>query len=484
VSVTTISQNDERYEALSQGFNQRWKATPDCIKLVSSTKDVIEVVTEAVQKGQQISVRSGGHCYENFVCNEKVKVIIDVSQLDQVSYDDARKAYCVGAGATNWQIYTHLYRLYDRVVPAGSCYSVGAGGHICSGGFGLLSRQFGLTVDYLDAVEVVVVQDGKQAKAVVASRNNPDKDLNELWWAHTGGGGGNFGVITKYWFRDLPKPPKNVWLSDAKFSWNDLGREGFHQLVDNYGKFFADHKYPTDEYADLFAILKLTHVSNGELGLIVQLDATDPQESKQKLTRFYEALIPEYDPPPPRFMPWIQATQTLNGSGENRRGKYKSAYHRTSFTLNHIQNFYKHLHSQNYTNPDALLQIDSYGCAINKIKSGNTAVAQRDSALKLQYQTYWTDPSEDNKHLDWIRKFYADVYHDTGGVPVPNEKTDGCFIGYPDVDLSDSLWNTSSTPWSRLYYKDDYPRLQKVKTHWDATNIFSHKQSIQTALSG
>jgi FAD/FMN-containing dehydrogenase len=498
VPVTTIFPDDERYEALSQGFNQRWVATPDSIKLVGSTEDVVEVVTEAVRKDQRIGVRSGGHCYENFVCNDEVKVIIDVSQLDHVFYDDTRNAYCAGAGTTNWQLYTHLYRPYGVVLPAGSCYSVGAGGHICGGGFGLLSRQFGLTVDYLEAVEVVVVEDRQQARSVLASRDSTDPDLRKLWWAHTGGGGGNFGVITRYWFRNLPKPPKDVWLSGAQFSWEDLGEEGFHQLVERYGRFFAAHADPTDSYADLFAILKLTHVSKRELGLVVQLDATRPG-SQSRLEAFYDAVIHpldanavdfhlqvgEHAPIQPltvqgRVMPWIQATQTLNVSGENRRGKHKSAYHRTAFTPHHIQAFYEHLHDASYANSEALLKIDSYGCAVNKIKSGDTAVAQRDSALKLQYQTYWTDRSEDGKHLDWIRRFYADVYRDTGGVPVPNDITDGCYIGYPDVDLGDPRWNTSGIPWSYLYYKDDYRSLQEVKTRWDPNNIFRHAQSIQT----
>ncbi|MGH3711266.1 MAG: FAD-binding oxidoreductase [Pseudonocardiaceae bacterium] len=461
-------------------------ATPDCIQLVGSTQDVIEVVTNAVTNGQLISARSGGHCYENFVCNKVVKVIIDVSGLDQISYDDTRKLYCVGAGATNWQICTHLFRLCDRVLPGGSCYSVGAGGHICSGGFGLLSRQFGLTVDYLDAVEVVVVRDG-QAEAVFAPRDSANANVRDLWWAHTGGGGGNFGVITKYWFRDLPKPPKHVWLSSAQFNWSDLNKDNnFYRLVDNYGKFFAAHKDPADKYADLFAILKLTHVSNGRVELIVQLNATS-QDDKQKLNDFYSELLQvlQGEPPIPllkrqdQFMPWIQAAQTLNESGPNRRGKYKSAYHRTSFTEDHIQAFCRHLNDLNYTNSEALLQIDSYGCAINKTTSASTAVAQRDSALKLQYQTYWTDPREDDTHLAWIREFYADVYSKTGGVPDLTDKTDGCFIGYPDVDLSNPDWNKSKTPWSGLYYKDNYHRLQQIKTHWDPAKIFHHAQSIE-----
>jgi FAD/FMN-containing dehydrogenase len=499
VSAVKVTKDDERYEALSQGFNQRWVASPDYIALASSTDDVVAAVQEAVSAGKRISVRSGGHCYENFVSNAETKVIIDVSGLDQVCWDETREAFCLGAGATNWRLYTHLYRPYGVTMPGGSCYSVGAGGHISAGGFGLLSRQFGLTVDYLHAVEVVIVDKNGNARAVIAERKDEDPHLRELCWAHTGGGGGNFGVITRYWMRDLPQPPQNVWLSGAQMSWDKMTKDTFTRLVRNYGTFFADHAKPGDPYADLFAILQLTHISKGALGLVVQLDAT-MEHGDLRLANFYDAVFAginidtvdiehftmqagEHAPSLPltlkgRTMPWIQATQTLNGSGENRRGKYKSAYHRTAFTDHHINTFYTYLSDRSYQAEDALLQIDSYGCAINK-PGTDTAVAQRGSALKLQYQTYWTDQENDDLHLEWIRKFYAETYKHTGCVPKPSEHTDGCYIGYPDVDLNSSTWNQSGTPWSGLYYKQHYPRLQKVKAHWDPRDIFRHAQSIR-----
>lgn len=494
--VIRVTKDDERYEALSQGFNQRWVAAPDYIAMASSTEDVVAAVGQAVSEGKRISVRSGGHCYENFVSNAEVRVIIDVSGLDGVYRDESRKAFCLGAGATNWRLDTHLYRPFGVTAPGGSCYSVGAGGHISGGGFGLLSRQFGLTVDYLHAVEVVVVDRQGKAKAVIAERDDRDARLRELCWAHTGGGGGNFGVITRYWMRDLPRPPKNVWLSGAQISWDKVTKDIFTRLVRNYGTFFAQHARDGDPYADLFAILQLTHVRKDKLGLVVQLDATKA-DSEFRLAEFYDAVFAginidiehftmqagEHAPSLPltlkgRIMPWIQATQTLNGSGENRRGKYKSAYHRTAFNDHHINTFYKYLSDKSYQSEDALLQIDSYGCAVNK-PGTDTAVAQRDSALKLQYQTYWTDPDNDGTHLDWIRKFYAETYCHTGCVPIPNEHTDGCYIGYADADLNSSTWNKSGVSWAELYYKRHYSRLQKVKAHWDPGNIFRHAQSIR-----
>ncbi len=79
---------------------------------------------------------------------------------------------------------------------------------------------------------------------------------------------------------------------------------------------------------------------------------------------------------------------------------------------------------------------------------------QRSSIIKLQYQTYWTDPAEDEVHLGWIRRCYASVYAATGGEPARDDVTDGCYVNYPDVDLRD---------WPTLYFGPNYRRLQGLK---------------------
>ncbi|MGH7929730.1 MAG: BBE domain-containing protein, partial [Candidatus Binatia bacterium] len=69
----------------------------------------------------------------------------------------------------------------------------------------------------------------------------------------------------------------------------------------------------------------------------------------------------------------------------------------------------------------------------------------------------------------------------TGGVPTPGSSADGCYINYPDNDVADPARNRSSVPWQTLYFKDNYPRLQQVKRHWDPTNFFRHRLSIEPA---
>jgi FAD/FMN-containing dehydrogenase len=138
---------------------------------------------------------------------------------------------------------------------------VGLGGHITGGGYGLMSRQFGLTVDYLYAVEVAVVQEDGNVRLVVARRDDEDSRLGELWWAHTGGGGGNFGVATRFWFRGLPQPPKQVLLTALAWDWKDVAKNDFAALVTAFGEYFRDRQNPSTAAGKLFAMLKLNHVS-------------------------------------------------------------------------------------------------------------------------------------------------------------------------------------------------------------------------------
>jgi hypothetical protein len=537
-----IRPDDARYDALRRGFNQRWIAQPDYVVVATSADDVTaalgKFLSNPANATRRITVRSGGHCYENFVSAKDVGVIIDVSQMNRVHFDEKMDAYCVEAGATNWNSTSQLYRLSGRALPGGSCYSVGSGGHISGGGYGLLSRKFGLTVDYLYAVEVVTVADGKTPKVTVARKDSTDPALRDLWWAHTGGGGGNFGVITRYWFRDLPEPPAQVLLKSVAWKWKGFCKHPdlFKSLVRRYGEFFAHEHAGTGpafirkhDYRDMFTLLKLTHVRAGKVGLVVQMDGTG-KDAHKRLQAFLDYItegfssgselyiaetaldqqMGEHGPQgqlfTPTRLPWLTATQSLNDSGPNRCGKYKSAYHTQGFTEEQIDAIHRHLTDKSYRHSDALLQVDSYGGAVNDVDTEATAVPQRSSVLKLQYQAYWTWDTDADKngvfdyrdaerapsiaapHLKWIRDFYGDVYRSTGGVPaVPDpalptsltSNTDGAYVNYPDIDLGDQEFNTSRQPWHQLYYKNNYTRLQKTKQQWDPHNVFRHGQSIQ-----
>ena len=91
----------------------------------------------------------------------------------------------------------------------------------------------------------------------------------------------------------------------------------------------------------------------------------------------------------------------------------------------------------------------------------------------------WLNQSEEAESLRWVRSFYRALFADTGGVPVPSDRYDGTFINHPDVDLIDPTLNTSGVPWYTLYYRENYPRLQRIKERWDPRNVFHHALSVR-----
>src|SRR3989441_3048642 len=196
-----IGPDDPRYRAVvDKRFNKRFSASPDYVRLVSSTNQVVSAVEEAVREGRRLVATSGGHCLEGFVSDPEVRVIIDVSPMKRVFYDAERGAVAVEAGATVGETFRALFDTWGVVIPLGEFPEIGMGGHVVGGAFGFLCRQLGLAADYLYALEGGPGDERGRAGSVAATRETSDPN-RDLWWAHTGGGGGNFGGVTRDWVR-------------------------------------------------------------------------------------------------------------------------------------------------------------------------------------------------------------------------------------------------------------------------------------------
>ncbi|MER5772204.1 FAD-binding oxidoreductase [Streptomyces sp. NPDC001985] len=509
--AVAVTPGDQRYPDLVRGWNQRYIGTPDTVYLVRHTDQVAQIVQQAVTAGKRITVRSGGHCWEDFVHHPDIKVIVDMSEMNKVDYDPALNAFSVEAGAQILDIYEQLYLRWGVTIPAGTCFQVGAGGHVSGGGWGLLLRKHGLVIDHLYAVEVVTVDATGTVRTVMATREATDPH-RDLWWAHTGGGGGSFGIVTRYWFRSpgatgtapaaqLPKPPAEVLISAVSWPWAGMTEAGFKRLAQNFAEWSVAHSGANDPNSALCASLSLSHKSNGQIGLFTQVDATVPNAA-QLLSDFIAAIgagvgtqpgaattrMGEYSAMPemasPRTMPWMQATRYIGlanatGNDPTLKGDFKSSYMRSAFPASQLTALYHHLTRTDLGNPTGGVSLTSHGGKVNTVPAAATASAHRDSAFKLAWMIWWSDPAEEAGCVRWVREFYADVYSATGGVPVPNAVTDGCYINYPDVDLSSPLHNTSQVPWHELYFKGNYPRLQTVKAAYDPLNVFRHAQSVR-----
>ena len=510
-----------------QGFDRRWFADKlEAVYVPKRIEEVADQVTAAILAyGNAVKISSGRHCYENFVYNSGTRAVIDMSALNQVGYDPVRQAYFVDAGCENWTVYRTLLNGYGKTLPAGSCYSVGAGGHITGGGYGLLSRMHGLTVDHLTGVDIVT-WDGTKATLRYVSAQNDNAAERDLFWALCGAGCGNFGVITRYYFADLPDAPDHATLWTLAWDWPDVTEGGLAALLAAYADFVENMPWGD------FSLLKLNHVAVGQIGMVVQSaspagtsydDHRDQAEAGfQAAMKRFGAILPTCGLRKPlgghpgrmtvlpssesaQHLTYLEALQTLNGSGPNQFGKYKSAYMNKGFPRDQVDAIYRWL---NYTPSgvqeaemgQSLLQVDSYGGAINTVSPTATAVPQRSAIMKLQYQTYWNNSSEPGQsdqlpfaeqaasHIGWINEFYRDVYAAYGGVPDPVADpcgtVAGCYYNYPDDVLGTHACGNADRA-LKLYFLDNFranPRnLVQVKQRWDPDNVFCHAQSIPVA---
>ncbi|MCC8378396.1 BBE domain-containing protein [Xenorhabdus sp. PB30.3] len=565
MSTSYISKRDARYNTLKKAFNLRW---PDHnndvseIYICNNEQDVLAAAINIHEENKRITVRSGGHCYEGFVSNntfngnekEQDTVIIDIGGISGIKYKEDRGitseyeseshnektqyTFKISAGNQNWDSYVNLYKISGKTIPGGSCYSVGLGGHITGGGYGLLSRKHGLIVDWLSGIDILIPDEKDTFKIIHVCKESSDDRYQRLFRACCGAGGGNFGIILNYYFKDLPDAPSTAGIIRLTYPWDKIAdKNAFSKFVQAYYSWFKDN----DQYwnnndetkcnGGLFSLLKLQHISTGNIELIIQYTGKDGSYKtgvndapllnfiktmdlaanhnlftyqSVNLSTIHGPLVPRIDQVslsqfyddnnnlsglPVRIMDWLYLTQSINGSGENQYGKYKSAYQKGKFSDYSLLMMHQLLteNKGKLCVKQELIQIDSYGGCINQAdKNQETSVYQRESLLKLQFQNYWKDPALSDDCVSWMQVTFHGYFNEYNGKPY--EKYDGkdtpyqgCYINYPDIDMkyTDFTHKTIDPDWLALYYGEKISKeLIEVKNIFDRDNIFRHEMSI------
>ncbi|EGX57577.1 putative oxidoreductase [Streptomyces zinciresistens K42] len=488
----TVQPADSRYESFVRAHNTRFSNRPDQVTVATSAAQVAEALGRAVAAGRQVAVRSGGHCLENFTTYAGVEELIDLSQMADVHYDERMRAFAVGPGAIVAPTQNTLFKGWGVTIPSAGCSEVGLGGHILGGGYNFYSRIHGVAVDHLHAVEVVVAGADGQPRTIVATRRRTDPH-RDLWWAHTGGGGGNFGIVTRYWLRtpgvastdpgDLLPRASNQLVRNVQWSWDNLSPRAFRTLVGNYSRWYERNSAPGAPEVQVWASFSASHQAAGVIGLMAGV-SKDVPGGEALLNGLFDATTAgagvtsvadtRYE------LAWLDRDNWY--WGQSGRQKDKTSDLKKSYTDAQLDTIYGYLTDDSVSNPGAQVNLAGLGGKINSVRSDATAYVHRDSVLRVYFTPgVWRTEADDAAHVGWVRRLYRDVYRDTGGVPVPNAVNAGAYINYPDVDLADPAWNTSGTPWHGLYYGANYARLQRVKSAYDPRDLFRHALSIRPA---
>ncbi len=517
---TIVNRQDPRFELVHRGRNLRFpSAEADAagrVEYCQSPEDAAAALQKVIDAGLRPTVRSSGHCYEDFVVNNPNGAILDLSMLNLVtSGAEGSAPYHVQPGAMLGNIYQEFYKRANVVLPGGTCFSVTAGGHVSGGGYGVLGRLRGLTVDWLSSVDILTVDAGGK---VIARHVDKHHDP-ELFRALRGGSGSNFGLITGFSFNELPPAPYDVVQGAISFDWSGMTPDRFVKIVTTYGEFWEKNDHNQESWS-LFGFLDLRSKASGRINIDAMLfNSTANVKNVSALTDFldlFQTCAPLAEAPagytlrdsrhgedgygyfqrPPAGdsvcygehiltrRPWIETALEDSGVsiGGVARAKYKSAYMKKAFTPAEALALYNMLADD--SSRGLIVTIDSYGGAINNPdRAKDTAIAQRSSVMKLQYQTYWQDAKDDAARLKGIRDTYTAAYSTAAadqshlGTPFPNEHYEGCYMNYPDADMLEHDY------WPQLYYGTGelYPFLQRVKKKYDPHNIFHYAMSIRTS---
>nr|GMD26146.1 reticuline oxidase-like [Ipomoea batatas] len=473
----------------SSAQNLRYAASssrkPAAIITPESKEELVNSVLCCRKGSWEIRVRCGGHSYEgtstaaggNFV-------IIDMAKLDGVSVDVNAGTAWVEGGATLGQTY-HAIAAASAAhgFSAGSCPTVGAGGHIAGGGFGLLSRKYGLAADnVLDAV--LITADGE-----TLDRKSMGE---ETFWAVRGGGGGNWGIIFAWKIQLLPVPKTVTCFV--------VSRPGTKQSVSNLINQWQ-HVAPklTDDFylsAFLGAALPESNNSAGNPGISATFKGffLGPTTTALSILNqsFPELTVLEQDC---REMTWIDSILFFSGSGDNftisdlknrHSGeklyfKAKSDFVKTPIPLPGLHAAVDALENE----PKGYVILDPYGGAMDRISSDAIAFPHRKGNLfSIQYLVEWREEDNYDRRksenlLEWIRGFYEEM------TPYVSSSPRAAYVNYIDFDLGilenmddDGDVVEKSRGWGEMYFLKNYDRLVRAKTMIDPLNVFRHEQSI------
>ncbi|KAL1539115.1 cinnamyl-alcohol dehydrogenase [Salvia divinorum] len=454
---------------------------PAAIIMPESRQQLVAAVVCCRLGSWEIRVRSGGHSYEgaSYMAGDgRMFVLIDMMNLDGVSVDSEAEVAWVEGGATLGQTYYAISKSSMSLgFPAGSCPTVGVGGHVGGGGFGLLSRMYGLAAD--NVVDALLID----AEGLVLDRAGMGEDV---FWAIRGGGGGNWGVVYAWKIR-LVKVPVRV----TGFIVSRARSEGcMLDLVNRW-----QHVAPgLDDRFYMSSFLGASLPEAKALGITATFKGfyLGPKEESLKILNetFPELEIVEGEC---TEMSWIESVLYFSGleKGSSVLGlkdrflksknyfKAKSDYVRDPIPVNGIKSAIKILMKE----PKGYVILDPYGGAMNKISSESIAFPHRKGNIfTIQYLVEWdeTENGRSQDYIAWIRGFYNAM------APFVSSEPRAAYVNYMDLDLGfegstelevgDAV--EVARTWGEKYFLKNYDRLVRAKTKIDPLNVFRNQQGI------
>jgi FAD binding domain/Berberine and berberine like len=445
---TVIEPGDPGYDEARKVYNGMIDRKPRLIVKCTDVADVMAAVHMAKASGLKVSIRGGGHNAAGLgVCDDGM--LIDLAPISYVRVDPSSRTVLVGAGC-KWSDVDHATHAFGLAVPSGIVSSTGVAGLTLGGGMGHLTRKYGLTIDNLLSVDMVLA-DGS---FVVANA----EENSDLFWA-VRGGGGNFGIVTSFLFEAHPVHTvcagPMLWnLEDAAdvMKWY---REFITQAPEEMNGFVAMMTVPpAPPFPEALHLKKMCAI------------VWCYQGSMEQANTILEP-IRSYRPPAFEFfvpMPFPMLQGMFDGLYPPGLQWYWKADFFKELSDAAISQHLKH--GSDLPTMHSTMHLYPVNGKTNRVGKSDTPFSHRDAVWSQVIVGVDPDPANRERITEWAKGYY-DALHPLG--------SGGAYLNFMMEEGDDRI---------RASYGGNYDRLAEIKAKYDPENFFRVNQNIRPAAKG
>ncbi|WP_319783881.1 FAD-binding oxidoreductase [Oceanisphaera sp. IT1-181] len=443
VTGSVVLPEDASYNEVRKIWNATIDKHPAIIVQCGAAEDVPKALHFAREQGLEVSVRGAGHNIAgNAVCEGGI--MIDMSNMTQVRVDAANKIAYAEPGATLGDI-DKATQQHGLATPLGINSTTGTAGLTLGGGFGWLTRQYGMTVDNLLAVDLVTA-DGRQLRA-------SEQQNSDLFWAIRGAGG-NFGIVTAFEYQLHPVGPE-ITAGLIVFPIAQAKR-----VLQQYRAYMDS----APEELNIWVVMRKApplpflpeDVHGKEVAVLAVFYAGDPTEAERLIAPLRDFGTPygEHIGVQP-YVEWQQAFDPLLTPGARN---YWKSHNFTELNDPALDIMIDYTHS--LPSPQCEIFIGMIGGAANRVDSNAMAYGHRDARFVLNVHARWDEAAEDKTCIAWAREFFkASAPYASAGV----------YINFMTEEEGDRV---------KAAYGPNYDRLVQLKRQYDPGNLFHLNQNI------
>lgn len=445
-----LEHGEPGFDEAVQIWNAMASRTPAVVVQPVSSADVSKVVAFAAARGLLVSIKGGGHNIAGTSLTEG-GLTLDMSRLRSVQVDVERRVAAVGAGCRLGDV-DRATQVHGLATVLGAVSRTGAAGLTLGGGFGYLSRRFGWAVDNLEEVEIVTA-DGAVLRAA-------DGEHDDLFWALRGGGG-NFGVVTRFTFSLYDVGPQ---VTGGLIAWDA-------EKADEVSSLYREICQAAPRELTLMLVMRRAprtpvvpeHWHGRPIVSLVVCHTGTAERARDDLAAIRSLPHPVVDLLGP--MRYVDVQSMLDASQPDGMHNYWKSEFLPELADGVLRGFVEH--GGRITSPMSQAILFQLGGAVAEREPSATSFGNRDAAHVFFAAGCWAPSAPDaGAHVAWARSAWE---------AMRPYSTGGNYINVQTADEDDSR--------TREAYRDSHQRLAEVKASYDPHNLFRVNRNISPATA-